>query len=290
MYFITNRQPKPNSTDFEFDLHNNAPSNQLYCCKRIVSQGVNGEISRYQEIGHKMLMNAMKTENCQHILWYIHGFNQLPEKNIFQDALHLQQRLGTQMLVIPIIWPCDNDLGLARDYWDDQRAADMSVFAFSRLLYKFFRWQEVAHCRKKMSILAHSMGNRVLRGTLQEFNDRYGVACLFEHIYMVAADLRQDTLHGHGAVIRDFCKDLSIFYNKHDRALTASKLANLRHGFFSRRLGATGIHPDIKGIHEVDCSHMIMSDPLGHNYYLELMPHILAGESNDVISNDILVK
>ena len=25
-----------------------------------------------------------------------------------------------EVLVVPVVWPCDNDLGIVKDYWDDQ--------------------------------------------------------------------------------------------------------------------------------------------------------------------------
>jgi hypothetical protein len=42
-------------------------------------------------------------------------------------------------LVIPLIWPSDNDFGIVQDYFDDQKAADASDMAFMRLFEKFLR-------------------------------------------------------------------------------------------------------------------------------------------------------
>ena len=76
--------------------------------------------------------------------------------------------------VVPIIWPCDNDLGIIKDYWDDQKSADQSAFAFARVFEMFMNWiqnnDKQAPCLKRINILAHSMGNRVLRETLNIWN------------------------------------------------------------------------------------------------------------------------
>lgn len=79
--------------------------------------------------------------------------------------------------MISIIWPCDNDLGIVKDYWDDQKSADQSAFAFARMLQKFMEWRgsleynpEHDQCLMRINVLAHFMGNRVLRQTLSNWH------------------------------------------------------------------------------------------------------------------------
>ena len=103
--------------------------------------------------------------------------------------------------VVPVIWPCDDDPGIVKDYWDDQKAADMSAFSFARALQFFMKWRdeepENAPCLKRINILAHSMGNRVFRETLAAW-DKYdlanGVPLLFRNTILMAADIVNECL------------------------------------------------------------------------------------------------
>ena len=136
MLFITNRFRKGSiqsrvGAKYQFDLRNNASSNAIYCCERY---GDND----YKEVGADALMTALKKSKAKQILFYIHGFSNLPEPDIFPRAIKLQtyfdQKEQNLVEVIPLIWPCDNDLGIVKDYWDDQKSADSSAFAFARVL------------------------------------------------------------------------------------------------------------------------------------------------------------
>jgi hypothetical protein len=133
MLFLTNRFPKGSiqtkiGRRFEFDLKNNAPSNSVFFCER----ADDGAIT---EIGGLGLLSRVKDSAYRQILLYIHGFSNLPD-NIFADTAELQalcdQKDQKEILVVPVIWPCDNDLGIVKDYWDDQKSADASAYSLSR--------------------------------------------------------------------------------------------------------------------------------------------------------------
>jgi len=135
MFFITNRFPTQSirtriGRNFTFDLDDNAPSNSVFFCSR---EGSN----RYNEIGSRDFLNRLKQTECGQILIYIHGFSNLPE-DVFKDAQEFQdlcnRKKKNDVLVIPMIWPCDNDLGIVGDYRDDQKAADQSAYSFARVL------------------------------------------------------------------------------------------------------------------------------------------------------------
>ncbi|WP_198027320.1 alpha/beta hydrolase [Candidatus Paracaedibacter symbiosus] len=181
MLFITNRSFYEGSKTVinrkvTFDLNNNAPSNSVYCCIR-------NSKDDYTEIGSQNFIKTVQKLEYEQILLFIHGFNSLPEASIFPNAELLQllfdQQKSGSILLIPIIWPCDNDLGIVKDYWDDEKSADMSAFSFARTLGKFTEWSASQPkedlCLKRINILAHSMGNRVLRESLKIWN-RYDLA------------------------------------------------------------------------------------------------------------------
>ena len=122
MLFITSRQPTRNTepelnADFAFDLNNNASSRGFFCCRR-------HKKGKYEEIGSKAMLSEVKNTKYRQVLIYIHGFSNLPE-TVFENASEFQDlcnlKKDKEVLVIPVIWPCDNDLGIVKDYWDDQK-------------------------------------------------------------------------------------------------------------------------------------------------------------------------
>ncbi len=285
MLFITNREPKgsirsKNNRAFKFDLNKNAPSNSIYCCKRTAEDS-------YIEIGSKGLMSELKQSNAKQLLFYIHGFSNLPEPDIFPSAEKLQQLFDKKqpnlVQVVPIIWPCDNDFGIIKDYWDDQKSADNSAFSFARMLQMFMSWRdqssEDAPCLKRINILAHSMGNRVLRETLATWN-KYdlanGVPLLFRNTILMAADIVNESLEENevGRLISQSARNVSVYYASDDLALRSSKISNLKNKVASRRLGHTGPEDMSKvqsNVYAIDCDNFNnkYDMPKGHSYFLD---------------------
>ena len=151
MLFITNRvfeegptpveqkiqedsQPSTNQNTYSvprtvhFDLSNNQAEQSVYFCERKKKE-------KYTEIGGKLFLQTLKEYNAKEILIYIHGYSNLPEEAIFPQAKELQtlfdQKSPGHIVVVPLIWPCDNDRGKVKDYFDDQIAADQSGIAFA---------------------------------------------------------------------------------------------------------------------------------------------------------------
>jgi len=285
MLFITNREPRGSirtkiNRNFRFDLKKNAPSNSIYYCERTAKD-------TYSEIGSKALMSKLKDSNVEQLLFYIHGFSNLPEPDIFPRAEKLQQLFDQKqqglVQVIPIIWPCDNDFGIIKDYWDDQKSADNSAFSLARMLQKFMAWRdsspEEAPCLKRINLLAHSMGNRVLRETLATWN-KYdlanGVPLLFRNTILMAADIVNESLENNekGRLISESSRNVLVYYASDDLALRSSKISNLKNKVASRRLGHTGPE-DMKkvqsNVHAIDCDNFNnqYDVPKGHSYFLE---------------------
>ena len=284
MLFITNRFPKQSirtrvGRRFDFDLDNNAASNSVFFCERT------GE-KEYTEIGSVDFMTRLRESPYRQILIYIHGFSNLPE-SVFNGAEEFQglcdRERSREVLVVPIVWPCDNDFGIVKDYWDDQKSADASAYSFARVLQKFLAWRnsdqynpDADPCLKRINVLAHSMGNRVLRETLAAWN-RYdladGVPLIFRNTFLVAADIVNESLH-HGERGEFIChasRNVVVYYASDDLALRASKASNLKNKIASRRLGHTG--PENMGltptnVFAVDCDDVNnVYDLKGHSYF-----------------------
>lgn len=285
MIFITNRFPEQSirtrlGRNFTFDLDNNAASNSIYFCEH---KGGKKNI----EIGSLEFLKRLKECNYRQILIYIHGFSNLP-KDVFKTTNALQKLCDkekkNEVLVIPMIWPCDNDLGIVKDYWDDQKAADQSAFSFARVLEKFLAWRssiqfnpENDPCLKRINVLAHSMGNRVYRETLRAWN-KYdlpnGLPMLFRNSFLVAADIVNESLHEGepGTLICHGSRNVIVYHASDDLALRASKASNLKNKIASRRLGHTGpenIDRTPKNVYGVDCDDVnnLYDMPKGHSYF-----------------------
>mgnify|MGYP000039690438 CR=1 FL=1 len=285
MLFVTNRFPKQSirtrvGRKFDFNLDNNAPSNSVFFCER-------SEKDSYTEVGSIEVLSRLRTSNYRQILLYTHGFSNLPE-DVFSAASELQDLCNNakknEVLIVPIIWPCDNDAGIVKDYWDDQKAADMSSSSFARVLEKFISWRNSEKynpsddpCLKRINILAHSMGNRVLREALYRWNKddlARGVPMIFRNTFLVAADVVNETLHEDevGELICHASRNVIVYYASDDLALRASKASNLKNKIASRRLGHTGpenMDKTPQNVFKVDCDDInnLYDNPKGHSYF-----------------------
>jgi len=288
MLFITNRTPRQSARsrknrNISFDYGNTAVSQFLYFCER-------NNKDDYREIMSKAFFQRLKElPDSTQLLFYIHGFNNNMEPEIFENAGKLQALVNAQstelVYVIPVIWPCDDDTSLAfiDDYWDDQDAADASGPAFSRLLGKFDTWrrdknQQLIPCLKRMNVLAHSMGNRVLKNALYDWANKHGAGnmpLLFRNVFMVAADVANEILEKNetGRYIVDSSRNVVVYFANDDFAMPASKLANIKNKTLSRRLGMTGpeqLSRLPRNVYEVDCDNFNSQfDPKGHSYFLD---------------------
>ena len=285
MLFVTNRFPSQGirtqvGLSFNFDLDNNAPSNSVFFCERT-------DHGAYTEVGSVDFLSRLKQSPYRQILIYIHGFSNLPE-SVFAAAEEFQffcdEQNKHEVLVVPLVWPCDNDFGIIKDYWDDQKSADSSAYSFARVLEKFISWRnseeynpQANPCLKRINVLAHSMGNRVLRETLvkwDEYDLASGVPLIFRNTFLVAADIVNESLErGHpGELICHASRNVVVYFASDDLALRASKVANLKNKVASRRLGHTGpenMELTPSNVYAVDCDEVnsIYDNPKGHSYF-----------------------
>jgi len=291
MLFATNRMPRESyqseaNRSISFDPQNTTVSQNMYFCER------HGD-GEYTEIMQQEFFKRLKAlpEKTQ-ILFYIHGFNNQAESDIFPRAEKLQQLFDQEsgqqdiIKVVPLIWPCDDDtpVQFLDDYWDDQRAADRSGEAFTRMFAMFNSWRNSDEnikkpCMKRINVLSHSMGNRVLRNALSNWAKKSAnnsMPLIFRNVFMVAADVVNHTLEEgqDGRFICDAARNVVVYYANDDLSMPASKVANLRRMTVSRRLGMTGpedLSKVPKNVYEVDCDDFNNSfdKPKGHSYFLE---------------------
>jgi esterase/lipase superfamily enzyme len=285
MLFITNRVLQQGSVtvpgrDVSFDLDNNQAQQGVFFCERLSK-------NKYVELGSGAFLDRLKGSSYRQILLFLHGYSNLPEPHIFPRAETLQSlcdgEKANEVLVVPLIWPCDNDAGIVKDYYDDQLAADASGVAFARVLGKFLDWREKNlvnddPCLKRMNILAHSMGNRVLRGayaTAVRYFCPGGLPMIMRNTFLVAADITNESLEPgqEGEHLPSTSRNVVVYFAADDMAMRASKVANVAKNTASRRLGHTGpenMDRVPKNVFAVDCDDVnsVYDRPKGHSYFL----------------------
>jgi esterase/lipase superfamily enzyme len=280
MLFITNRHLNEGKESVEdrsvtFNMEDNEPAVSVFFCER---KG-NG---KYVELMSARFFEKLRRMKCKQILLYIHGFNNFPEgKNqIFERAEAMQNMISIRdnIIVIPMIWPCDNDLGIILDYWDDQKSAEASSAGFARVLGLFLKWRDKQDdaCTVRINMLAHSMGNRVLRYTLASWANDFGsVPLIFRNVFLAAADIANESLEPdeEGGQIAESARNVVVYHASDDLALRSSKVTNLKNKVVSRRLGHSGPE-DMKkvrdNVYSVDCDDFnnTYDKPMGHSYFL----------------------
>lgn len=277
MYFVTNKVVEEAGQSRKFKENSNELTNSL----------TYGKLTRgkyFEEVSSDPLMEALKTDDSfRDILFYIHGFNNQPFESVFPNAAILQEEITKYELpvvVVPIIWPCDTGGGIVEDYWDDQKAAKTSGEILSRAVYKLLKWQSENQdnpCRKRMHVLAHSMGNRVLMHALHDWRNNVAsgeMPYLFDNIFMMAADVPNEALERgeKGQAVTMAARRVLCYYANDDLAMPASKVANVRNSVLSRRLGHTGpesMHKVPDHVYSVNCDRFNNKhDTKGHTYFL----------------------
>ena len=280
MLFITNRVLKQShrsraGREVRFDLADNSALPSLFFCRR------NGR-DDYTEILSGPFFEELRASPAEQILLYLHGFNEWPEDNIFQKAEALQRGFDAAQAnlvqVVPLVWPCAKGSTIVERYYTDQHAADMSGYAFARALAKLQDWQAGTDepCKKRINVLAHSMGNRVFRETVRVWSweiIRHEPPLVFRNAFLVAADVINETLErGHdGKLIPIASRNVVVYFAADDLALRASKVANARQ--VSRRLGHTGPEDMARvpaNVYAKDCDNFNnqYDTKSGHTYFL----------------------
>jgi esterase/lipase superfamily enzyme len=302
MLFITNRALQEGQTPMvnnvpqvpravNFDLTNNQAEQSVYLCSR-------NSPKNYTEIGGQAFLSQLRDLKKKEILLFVHGYSNLPEEAIFPRVEKLQklcdQKSPGHTLVIPVIWPCqknigespDNDNeGLLEDYFNDQIAADHSGIAFARLFQKFLAWREknnnstvVNPCFTRINILTHSMGARVVRATFANTVQYFlpqGMPLVFRNIFLAAADVVNEALEPNqeGQHISPAARNVVVYYAADDLAMRASKVANIGE-IASRRLGHTGpenMDKVSRNVYALDCDEFNneLDSPVGHGYFAD---------------------
>ena len=292
VYFATNRNPnrKNNPDDFGVGFSNDDGSANLRFGEAEATTTKVKSVTVYPEqideededksiLGSKTLFELLRQrmqERKRDTVLFIHGFN-----NTFQDALKsaaiienkYRSEGNKKVNVMAVSWPSD---GKATRYRRDRHDAQASGMAVARGLVKAIKFlrdlAQEAMCKQKIHLVAHSMGNYVLRWTMQELREMSGsnLPRLLDQVILAAADEDDDAFEHDWKLARlpDLCKRVSVYSNRGDYILTGSDWTKGN----PDRLGSDGpgrpnlLHGKVNSIDCTDVVPLGLSEP--HGYYL----------------------
>ncbi len=249
------------------------------------------------------------------IVIYIHGFNTSFKQglrtaaqleNLLMQPMAADMADPLKLMVVLFSWPSDASMLLtkassAKDaiaYKNDRIDAAASGVAFARALLKLADFiaqtPNSERCQQKIHLIAHSMGNYVLRHAVQEICKQVAprLPRLFDQILMMAADEDDDAFEFDYKLmyLPRFTRRTSIYFNRNDLALWASD--SLKGN--TTRLGTDGpLHPRElpRNAYPIDCTNVVAETvkPTEHGYYITSqrvlvdMRRVLRGEIPDEI-------
>lgn len=255
-----------------------------------LGQSTLGSSKTFEEVRNQMSVAGSDT------IIFIHGYN-VSFRDALDSALRMKRNLSklgdTNVNVALFSWPSDGTLFPWLAYASDRRDAAASGPAFARGLLKagdFLRSLSGDEaCDRAVHLVAHSMGNYVLRHALQhmvkETSSR--LLRLFDHIFLLAADEDDDAFeHDHKLrLLPNLCKQAHVYFNRGDMAMAVSDATKGN----PARLGADGARVPFQlpaRVHQIDCSTVVQGFK-EHSYYINEprvvadMSHVLRGTDPD---------
>lgn len=327
IYFVTNRQPndKENPTDFGKDFSEDGVANLRYGVAEVSGKKLDnykllvaaeqlntdkgkGVLTEDSVFGSKTIMQQVRQEmadkHCDTLV-YIHGYN-VSFKEALTAAARLAKNLskhdgGNGVNVVLFSWPSDGSMMPYLAYASDRQDAAPSGPAFARAFMKLAEFLHGAspeeECDHSLHLLAHSMGNYVLRHAVQEIRSHYPgrPPRIFDQIFMMAADEDDDTFEHDWklAVLPRLAKRVNVYFNRGDIPLQISDKTKGH----PDRLGTDGprLPQQVPAkVTQIDCT-PVVSGAVEHSYYNDTkevvadMLQVLAGVPSDEIGGRLYV-
>ncbi len=256
-----------------------------------------GSGAMFDEIKKKM------AEQGRNTLIMIHGYNTTFEQAIVGAAHTKEAYKDANLNVVMFSWPSDGKWGPLKptEYFSDRHDAQTSGQAFCRGLMKLAGFlRQGAPCGQKIFLLAHSMGNYVMRHTLQALIQQSPSgkpSRSFDVIFSMAADEDHDAFAPeakNGVAepkwerLPDLAGQVLVYMNTKDKALLGSEYSKGNED----RMGSCGPANPMNlpsKVVVVDVSRLEGLFDLGHGYYDEIgvvvkdVMDVMAGkESHDI--------
>lgn len=179
------------------------------------------------------------------VLFFIHGFSTTHEDELDHILKLKELYMGSNSNIEHLIylsWPTSNSYALT--YWSDKEDSVVTGQTLARIyiklnkfFYTMFRKYEQENCKQKIHIMAHSMGNQVLKQMMGSLNEKYIVPFVGE-IILLHSDVSADSFEKDNPFtkLHKLGQRTHIYIHKGDDALTISTTTKN----FSKRLGKAG--------------------------------------------------
>lgn len=208
----------------------------------------------------------LRESNKSEALVFVHGFNQRFDDAVYRFA-QIMHDSGAEGEVAPVLftWPSKGNVFA---YGYDRESANYSRDALESLLRYLSKDSKV----KKISILAHSMGNWVTLEALRQMAIRDGhIADKIKLVLLASPDVDVDNSREQIAAMGPNRPHIGLFVSEDDRALAASSRL-----WGAPRLG--NINPDIEpyktmlekeNITVINLTHLPSHDQFNHGKFAE---------------------
>jgi len=193
---------------------------------------------------YKSMSNDVKPHSD--VLFFIHGYATTHEDELAHilrlKKLYIDPAESPIEHLIYLSWPTSNNMALT--YWSDKEDSIVTGQNLARIYVKLnkffftmFKKYEQDNCKQKIHIMAHSMGNQVLKQMLGSLNEKYIVPFIGE-IILVHADVSSNSFEKNEPYtkLHKLGQRIHIYMHKSDDALTISSTTKN----FSKRLGKVG--------------------------------------------------
>ena len=248
-----------------------------------------GSVRFFNVLYTELLKDTKKTTDGKDkgdVLFFIHGFNTDLDgvRNAFKNLkeCYIDNPDSPVNHIVIFTWP-GRSPKIPIHYFEDKKDAMRSGEALARgfkKLINFFRvflvMDDNMPCMRKIHLMVHSMGHRVLKHCMLEMQMRnMAVPEVFEEILLMAADIEYDIFEKEEAFYNliDMGKRVHIYHHQNDYVLGISAYTKN----FSNRLGKYGRKNEdagLKDVYEADVSNTsddrkpdIMEKALNHWYY-----------------------
>lgn len=246
-------------------------------------------------------------DGCTDTLIFIHGFNvSFVEALKAGGAIASQISIGDKPInVVVFSWPSDGEAVPYMSYYSDREDARACGPALARTYLKLYDFMvgldSKDYCDRSLHLLAHSMGNYVLRNGLQALRAKEPrkIVRLFSEIVLAAPDEDDDAFDTDEKLrlLPGLGRRVTVYYNHKDRALLISDKTKGN----PDRLGSDGPRMlDLlpKKVTVVDCGRVAgEGDPqIQHSYFINCPPvtadlkATLGGAPADTIGNRDVIR
>ncbi len=186
-------------------------------------------------------------DNDSDLLLMLHGYA-CDFGCALNNAAELKTQWGTKANPIETAifsWPADGRIVPWLSYASDRDDARSSAKAVARALHRLMAYLRALPskdwCRADIHLVAHSMGNYMLRNALQALISDLGgrpLPRLFKTIFLMAADEDNDAFEDPKKFARlpELAETVYVYFARNDRALTTSDISKGN----PDRLGTTG--------------------------------------------------